>query len=188
MGWKQERDLLIAQTLAFVQSVTGKKSDTDANAEAELRVAAAAPVDTAPADETEIAAPLFTATELLAAEIIAPNRESHPRDLQPDDIKPLQVSLKLPRAVVGSDIRNEIQARVANFRAHQERFHREREEYFSATFRDVRAALGNPPATRLLSPQARLADPALRSSPAPAASAAKTPPGSRSSESGQGPS
>jgi hypothetical protein len=178
MGWKQERDLLIAQTLAFVQSVTGKKPDADLNAAAELRVAAAPPVKTTPADVTEIAAPAFTATEMLAAAIIAP----------PKDIQSIQASLKLPRAIVGNDIRTEIQARVANFRAHQQRFHREREEYFSATLRDLRASLGNPAATGLLSPQARPADPASRSSPAPAANAAKTPPGSRSSESGQGPS
>jgi hypothetical protein len=35
-----------------------------------------------------------------------------------------------------------MQARVAKFRAHQERFNREREEYFSATLAKVRAALG----------------------------------------------
>lgn len=178
MGWKQERDLLVAQTLAFVQSVTGKKSDAGANATVEARVAAAAPVQAAPADVPAIAPPAFTATELLAAEIIAP----------PKEIKPVQVNLNLPRAIVGNDIRTEIQARVANFRAHQERFHREREEYFSATLRNVRTASGNPPATRLLSPQARPADPASRSAPAPAANAAKTPPGAHSSESGQGPS
>jgi hypothetical protein len=178
MGWKQERDLLIAQTLAFVQSVTGKTSDAGASAVADVRVEAAAPVEASPAAMTEIAAPVFTATEMLAAEIIAP----------PKDTQPPQVSLKLPRATVSNDIRSEIQARVANFRAHQERFHREREEYFSATLRNVRTVMVPPPATGLLSPQARLTDPASRSSPAPAANAAKTPPGSHSSESGQGPS
>ena len=29
MKWMKERDLLIAQTMAFVQSVTGKKPDAD---------------------------------------------------------------------------------------------------------------------------------------------------------------
>jgi hypothetical protein len=188
MGWKQERDLLIAQTLAFVQSVTGKKADASANAEADVRVEAASPFEAAPLDVTEIPALDITATEMLAAEIIAPAREIQPRNLQPDDIKPIQVSLKLPRAIVGDDIRTEIQARVANFRAHQERFHREREEYFSATLRNVRTALGSPATTGLLSPQHRLADPASRSAPAPAANAAKTPSDSHSSESGQGPS
>jgi hypothetical protein len=43
---------------------------------------------------------------------------------------------------VSSDFRAEVQARVASFRAHQERFNREREEYFSTTLAKVRAALG----------------------------------------------
>ena len=29
MSWKKERDLLIAQTMAFVQSVTGKQPDAE---------------------------------------------------------------------------------------------------------------------------------------------------------------
>jgi hypothetical protein len=36
-----------------------------------------------------------------------------------------------------------MQARVANFRAHQERFNRERDEYFSATLTKLRASIGN---------------------------------------------
>ena len=36
---------------------------------------------------------------------------------------------------------SEIKARVANFRAHQERFNREREDYCSATMAKVHAAL-----------------------------------------------
>ena len=35
------------------------------------------------------------------------------------------------------------QARVANFRAHQQRFNRERAEYFSATVTKLRAAIEN---------------------------------------------
>lgn len=36
MGWKQERDLLMAQTMAFVQSVTGKTPDAPARLSASL--------------------------------------------------------------------------------------------------------------------------------------------------------
>jgi hypothetical protein len=36
---------------------------------------------------------------------------------------------------------NEIRARIAGFRAHQERFNREREEYFSTTLARLRATL-----------------------------------------------
>ena len=39
------------------------------------------------------------------------------------------------------DFQSEINARVANFRAHQERFNREREAYCSATMAKVHAAL-----------------------------------------------
>lgn len=178
MGWKQERDLLIAQTMAFVQSVTGKRPDADTSAETQPRVPAALPIESAPAVIGERAAPAITATEMLAADIIAP-----PQNIQPDE-----VSLRLPKAIVSNDIRSEIQARVANFRAHQERFHREREEYFSATLREARAAIGSAAAPGMPGPQHRLIAPASRSSQAPAANAARMPPGSRSSESGQGPS
>ena len=36
MGWKQDRDLLIAQTMAFVQSVTGKTPDVGVRLEADV--------------------------------------------------------------------------------------------------------------------------------------------------------
>jgi hypothetical protein len=36
MTWKQERDLLMAQTIAFVQSVAGKTADTDRRLETRL--------------------------------------------------------------------------------------------------------------------------------------------------------
>jgi len=43
----------------------------------------------------------------------------------------------------------EIRARIASFRAHQERFNREREEYFAATLARLRAAIKDmPPAPR----------------------------------------
>ena len=54
MKWKKERDLLIAQTMAFVQSVTGKATDakaTDAGVEParlDEPIKAARPVETLP--------------------------------------------------------------------------------------------------------------------------------------------
>jgi hypothetical protein len=42
--WKKERDLLIAQTMAFVQSVTGKTADADGGLESRL-------LETMPANE-----------------------------------------------------------------------------------------------------------------------------------------
>ena len=37
MTWKKERDLLLAQTMAFVQSVSGKATDVDRGLEARLK-------------------------------------------------------------------------------------------------------------------------------------------------------
>jgi hypothetical protein len=119
MKWKRERDLLVAQTLAFVQSVAGKKDGAKADAaNAELR----SDVETALIDAIRITAPPDTSH--------ASTTFQAPRNLG------------ISRAVPG-EFRAEMQARVANFRAHQERFHRDRDEYYSATFAKLRAAIGN---------------------------------------------
>ena len=136
MGWKNDRDLLIAQTMAFVHSVTGKKPDAEPGVDASMPgdSAADATIDprlnfeAAPAVET---AP-FQSAEIRAVEVIA-------APLMP----PREVKLSIPtgRTMVSAEFRTEVQARVANFRAHQERFNREREEYFSATLTKLRAAI-----------------------------------------------
>jgi hypothetical protein len=132
MSWKKERDLLIAQTMAFVQSVTGKKPD------AELTEAKP---DIEPAHEAKPAP--VSAVEMLAAEIIAPPQAGSHGSSQATSL----ANIRMPRAAVSNDIRSEMQARVANFRAHQERFNREREEYFSATLKKLRTSIANAPAT-----------------------------------------
>lgn len=129
MSWKKERDLLIAQTMSFVQSVTGKKPEAGL-AEAKPGIAAAREVKPAP----------VSAVEMLAAEIIAPPQAGSQVNSQ---VGP-QGNLQIPRPV-SNDIRSEMQARVANFRAHQERFNRERDEYFSATLKKARSSIGNAP-------------------------------------------
>src|SRR5665213_701135 len=103
MEWMKERDLLIAETMEFVQSLAGRKPGLG------------------PPSGTD---PGVAAAPLEAAKILADERLGSPNALQP--------GVRLPRAIVGGDVRTEIQTRLANFRAHQERFHREREEYFSA--------------------------------------------------------
>jgi hypothetical protein len=45
-------------------------------------------------------------------------------------------------------MRRECDARIASFRAHQERFNREREEYFAATLAKLRAAIKDGPPSR----------------------------------------
>ena len=126
MSWKQERDALIAQTMAFVQSVTGKKEETDrlnggfapvpaAELPAELDLALKpAPKPAAPIEPLRIA--------------------ERPTAAAPPAVRPFT-----PGEMAG-----EIRARVASFRAHQERFNREREQYFSATLERLRAAIKDP--------------------------------------------
>jgi hypothetical protein len=106
MKWTQERDLLIAQTMAFVQSVTGKTPEP----EPEARI-----------------------VSNRTGEIEAVERSAE--------------AVKMPQVppVRQSDVREEIQDRVAAFRAHQQRFHRERDAYFNSVLTRVRAATENEP-------------------------------------------
>jgi hypothetical protein len=114
MNWMQDRDLLIAQTMAFVHTVTGKKAEAGAPIEAarvDQAAEAARPVDT-----TQIARP-------------APARYG--------------------------ELREEIQGRVAAFRAHQEVFLRERDRYCNSVLTRVRASTGQVPG----SPNGRASQP-----------------------------
>ncbi|RXH05044.1 hypothetical protein EAS56_36265 [Bradyrhizobium guangzhouense] len=128
MKWIRERDALIAQTLAFVQSVAGKKDDFP-----QLDTAAAPPV---------------LAAEVVAVRAVTVTLEPAQAD-PPPQVAPAPQPLPPPR--MGGDFRSEMQARIANFRKHQERFEREREEYCAATMTKLRAAIrdaGAPPTAR----------------------------------------
>ena len=144
MGWKQERDSLIAQTLAFVQSVAGKKDES-----VRPRVAA---VDL---DELEASIERF-------APPLIETPKATPRPVAPVEpivkatapLEPVQSAEPPPnrparRPIVQSEMQEEIRSRIASFRAHQERFNREREEYFSATLARLRAAMKDQPTSRL---------------------------------------
>ena len=145
MKWVKERDLLIAQTMAFVQSVTGKKPDFTATpyAPKALPVGNALPV----ADPAAAAPPLTkiqpieaaTPTEFSPPDLPRPDL-SRPERSQPDAAPPI-------RAFSHSDVRQEIQSRVAAFQAHQHRFQREREAYFKSVFSKVRSDIENGPET-----------------------------------------
>jgi hypothetical protein len=124
MKWIRERDALIAQTLAFVQSVTGKKDDLHPP-----EVPAAAP-----ALWVETVAVKTVSVERFTVEIEPPPAAAPP--------PPPSVMVAPPRT--SGDFRTEMQARIANFRKHQERFEREREEYCAATLTRLRAAIRDP--------------------------------------------
>jgi hypothetical protein len=127
MTWIKERDALIAQTKAFVQSVS-------------LRTEAVSRRDPGPYHADPVkpdVEPTPVAVEPVAAE-----------PMKTLEILPLPRILPLSRPVDQVDMQTEIRARVASFRAHQERFTRERHEYFKATLARLRAsidALDHPP-------------------------------------------
>ena len=147
MKWMKERDLLIAQTMAFVQSVTGKTP------EAGKTVVAPVALLSVETSETTRAATVLPQIELLLAK--TPPAAEPSRDLSREVSReaareiPREISTPAPppRLDLREEFQAEIRARVANFRAHQERFNREREAYGSATMAKVHAALkeGQPP-------------------------------------------
>ncbi|MFB9265596.1 hypothetical protein ACFFWD_20990 [Bradyrhizobium erythrophlei] len=135
MKWMKERDLLIAQTMDFVQSVTGKRPDVES-------LKAPAPVTAAPKAELPVPPPLPVATVVEAPPAVAPAPAVAAPVVEPAAAATQPAFAKLD---IRGDFQSEVRARVASFRAHQERFLREREEYCSATMDKVRAALSELP-------------------------------------------
>jgi hypothetical protein len=131
MSWKQERDALIAQTMAFVQSVAGKRDEAP-GLTGGFAPAAVAELPDMPEWDISLRPAPKPAAPMEPAKVL--------------EISPAVAALT-PRPITPSDMASEIRARVASFRAHQERFNREREQYFSATLQRLRAAIkdANPP-------------------------------------------
>jgi hypothetical protein len=119
MKWMRERDALIAQTLAFVQSVTGTKDAGEPLPSVLPEPTPAPPPPAAP-----------------SSPIVPAPAEAQQRPAP---------AVQAPRPLVPSDFQRELKARIESFRAHQERFNREREEYFSATLARLRAAIKDGP-------------------------------------------
>ena len=116
MKWVMERDLLIAQTMAFVESVTGKKKP---EADAQPETTRSSTVIEFKQRETPAESPL-----------VPPN----------------------PHPLARSVIREEIEGRIAAFRAHQQRFDRERDRHFNSVLTGIRATITDP--SRASTPQA----------------------------------
>jgi hypothetical protein len=119
MNWSAERDALIAQTLAFVQSVTGKTPAAAAPAEP-VSVGATLAGPASIGHASNLSARLDNTTTSSAE--AGPTRELPPTVVSPQ-----------------SEIRKEVQNRIAAFQAHQHRFHREREAYFNSVLTRVRS-------------------------------------------------
>jgi len=135
MSWKKDRDTLIAQTMAFVQSVTGRK------------------------DEAGGANAAFVPPSAEATVMEALERDLTPLKAKPPVLEPVRFAAPpspppalpadtIARSKVQGEMANEIRARIASFRAHQERFNRERDEYFAATLARLRNAIKDAPPVR----------------------------------------
>ncbi|MBR0797283.1 hypothetical protein JQ615_17985 [Bradyrhizobium jicamae] len=194
MKWMKERDLLLAQTAAFVQSVTGKRPNIEAQSAAlqaalQARQAQAQPGEprqsqTQPAGAQPTEAQPTEAQP--AQEQVAQAEISEPKAPQaqtPVDAGPplpeatVTPPLPVPTVIEGpptaasaapatavtvvevpptplpqfarldlrGDFQSEVRDRVASFRAQQQRFLKEREEYCSSTMAKVRAAIRDLP-------------------------------------------
>jgi hypothetical protein len=131
MKWMKERDLLIAQTMAFVQSVAGKKATAEAREIPREALSEPTLIKSTPAGEI--------------AEV-KPRAETAPIETQ--RIETLQIETAQsarPSPLRVSDIRQEIRGRVAAFRAHQELFHRERDDYYNSVVTRLRASTDHAP-------------------------------------------
>jgi hypothetical protein len=120
MDWKRERDALIAQTYAFVQSVAWKLEESAREAARET------PKET-----------LTQQPRLPPLTTLQPPSEVKAAPAETAPIEPVAAvvptPVPLPRPIFHGEVKDEIRARITSFRAHQERFNRERAEYFSAT-------------------------------------------------------
>ena len=145
MKWMKERDLLIAQTMAFVQSVTGKTPEAEKTVSASVSLLSVEAYEsTRPATALSDAA-LSDIASLLAETppaAQAPTVAQAPTlEVFVETLRVIPSSVPFARPDLREDFQSEMRARVAKFRAHQERFNREREAYCTATMAKVHAAL-----------------------------------------------
>ncbi len=119
MNWVKERDLLISQTMAFVQSIAVSKTDHDGQVKSRL--------------------------DLLSHEIDLPAHPANSKPSTENPETPIEIGPRMrPLQLDGMGMREEIQGRVAAFRAHQQAFLRERDAYFHAVLEKARGSADFP--------------------------------------------
>jgi len=141
MKWIKERDLLIAQTMAFVQSVAGKKATAETREG--LREAPIEPalIKSTPVGEiAEVKRPAET-VQIETFQIETLRTETlRTETLRTETLRTETAPIARPSPARVSDFRQEIRGRVAAFRAHQELFHRERDDYYNSVVTRLRAS------------------------------------------------
>jgi hypothetical protein len=129
MNWAKERDLLISQTMAFVQSIGVAKPEFAVRAQPRMEPALvnSTPASSTPAGST----PVNEADVDKTAEVKKTEHVERPAEL----VRMTSLSLVPPGA-----LRQEVESRVAAFRAHQQHFIRERDAYFHAVLDKARGS------------------------------------------------
>jgi hypothetical protein len=135
-SWKEERDRLVAQTLAFVQQVASAHpvaasklglTSTEAPVSTETSVTSASPPVIAAVDAS------IVDTAALAAQF---DNAAAPANLVAD------LSVRPPQYSTASE-RSDITRRVAAFKARQTTLNREREAYYDSVQARIRSSLRN---------------------------------------------
>ena len=111
-SWMEERDLLIAQTMAFLEDV-----------------AAAVPIRAEP--------PTVAAKSLVAAPI---ENAERPIEVEPVAVSPQPIARLIPHSALGE--RAEILKRVTSFKDHQARFLQDRDTFFRAAMTRIGDSAG----------------------------------------------
>ena len=123
MKWAKERDSLIAQTRAFVNSVITWTAET-----------APSPGSIQPVAIENT----FAAASPEPGEAVTTSETTEPTQAVPTAELP-SVGNPSVHDTVQNDLRKEIQSRVAAFQAHQHRFAREREAHFKSVLAKARS-------------------------------------------------
>ncbi len=133
-SWMEERDRLVAQTLAFVQQVAAARPTMPVVAE---RVAV-----TPVAGDKAFLEEVTAASQTAESDVPAPSA--------PAAAAPQQIATSVPPSIAGTteplvvlSERDEIMRRVAAFRAHQGRIIAERDAYYEAVKDKIKTVLGN---------------------------------------------
>lgn len=150
MKWAKERDSLIAQTRAFVNSVIAWKADITPPAGSVHPVA----IENTFAERLREELEQIETIEKLEEAVEKPETEELVRAMPKAELPSPKVTSFTPPSdgdnlqdtpqkeeTVQNDVRKEIQSRVAAFQAHQHRFAREREAYFNSVLTKARSSL-----------------------------------------------
>ena len=151
MKWSKERDDLIAQTKAFVQSVTGRRPlvapEQISIGQVSIRQVSIEPVSVREVSVTPVSVSSAPVENPVAEPVSNPVANAvQIENLAPaEPIERIEPTSGLPPAPVRSDVRKEIQTRIAAFQAHQHRFNRERDAYYNSVLAKARSDIENGP-------------------------------------------